>query len=65
MPQRKAEWLEELIDDASDTIAQLVDIVGNLDAETYAPVLDQAREVMDRLNVAESREVEEDDQVQD
>ena len=61
--QRKAEWLEELAEDASDTIAQLVDIVVNLDAETYAPVLDQAGEVMDRLNATGPREVEEDDQV--
>jgi len=40
----------ELFEDASDNLAQLIDIVSNMDSETYAPVLDQAREVLDRLN---------------
>ena len=46
------EQIFDLIEDASDTIAQLTDIVGNLDAETYAPILDQAHELMARLDDA-------------
>ena len=45
-------WMQDLVDDASDCLAQLVDIVGNLDAVTYGPILDQARELMDRLDAA-------------
>ncbi|MDZ7760827.1 MAG: hypothetical protein U5L00_11295 [Desulfovermiculus sp.] len=43
---------QELLEDASDCLAQLMDIVSNMDSQTYGPVLDQAKEVMDRLNAA-------------